>query len=143
MRTLKLTESFLSFSIATGQDSSTITTLQQSQSSSTRIHPKVRKSRFHLLHSITVSFCLLVFALIGNFDFNRDGKISFGEFVQSLWQLQRMDDAKEVMMVSNSIRTRSIEGTRTGVGVSVEKNTVSPKQPSTDLADVSIPEAQD
>ena len=86
---------------------------------------------------------MLVFALIGNFDFNRDGKISFGEFVQSLWQLQRMDDAKEVMMVSNSIRTRSIEGTRTGVGVSVEKNTVSPKQPSTDLADVSIPEAQD
>ena len=141
MRTLKLTASFSSFSIATGPDSSTIMTLLRSRSSLTKIHPKVRKSIFHILHSITVSFCLLVFALIGNFDFNRDGKISFGEFVQSLWQLQRMDDAKEVMMVSNSIRTRSIEGTRTGV--SVQKNTVSPKQPSTDLADVSIPEAQD
>jgi len=28
-----------------------------------------------------------VFALIGNFDSNKDGKVSFGEFVQSLWQL--------------------------------------------------------
>lgn len=28
-----------------------------------------------------------VFALIGNFDLNQDGKISFGEFVQSLWHL--------------------------------------------------------
>ena len=44
-----------------------------------------------------------MFALIGNFDFNKDGKISFGEFVQSLWQLQRIDDAKDVMMVSRSM----------------------------------------
>ena len=34
-----------------------------------------------MFHSLTVSFCVIVFALIGNFDFNRDGKISFGEFV--------------------------------------------------------------
>lgn len=47
-----------------------------------------------------------------------------------------MDDAKEVMLVSNSIRTKSIEGTRKGA--SVQKN-----QPSSDLADVSVPEAQE
>ena len=36
--------------------------------------------------NVNFSFTV-VFALIGNFDFNGDGKISFGEFVQSLWQL--------------------------------------------------------
>jgi len=44
-----------------------------------------------------------VFALIGNFDVNQDGKVSFGEFVQSLWHLQRRDDAKEHMAVSQSM----------------------------------------
>ena len=45
-----------------------------------------------------------VFALIGNFDLNQDGKVSFGEFVQSLWHLQKMEDAKEHFMISQSIR---------------------------------------
>lgn len=31
---------------------------------------------------------------------NADGKVSFGEFVQSLWYLQKQDDQKDHMMVS-------------------------------------------
>ena len=53
---------------------------------------------------MTLTFCLVVFALIGNFDINQDGKVSFGEFVQSLWHLQKSDDAKEHYMISQSIR---------------------------------------
>ena len=63
-------------------------------------------------------FCFsfhLVFALIGNFDHNGDGKISFGEFVQSLWQLQKIDDAKEVAMVSRSIHAKSISDAATNL----------------------------
>ena len=41
-----------------------------------------------------------VFSLVGNFDTNEDGKVSFGEFVQSLWHLHRLDDVKEHMAVS-------------------------------------------
>ena len=48
-----------------------------------------------------------MFALIGNFDLNQDGKVSFGEFVQSLWHLQKVDDYKEHMQVSHSIRESS------------------------------------
>ena len=45
-----------------------------------------------------------MFALIGTFDLNQDGKVSFGEFVQSLWHLQKMEDAKEHFMISQSVR---------------------------------------
>ena len=41
-----------------------------------------------------------VFQLIGNFDLNQDGKVSFGEFVQSLWHLQKVDDAREHFEIS-------------------------------------------
>ena len=47
-----------------------------------------------------------VFALIGNFDLNQDGKVSFGEFVQSLWHLQKVEDANEHLMVSQSMQMR-------------------------------------
>ena len=45
-----------------------------------------------------------VFSLIGNFDTNQDGKVSFGEFVQSLWYMQQQDDRQDSMMVSHSLR---------------------------------------
>ena len=45
-----------------------------------------------------------VFQLIGSFDLNMDGKVSFGEFVQSLWHLQKEDDHRELQRVSVSIR---------------------------------------
>ena len=49
-----------------------------------------------------------MFSLIGNFDLNQDGKVSFGEFVQSLWHLQKVDDYKEHMQVSQSLRESSL-----------------------------------
>ena len=49
-----------------------------------------------------------MFSLIGNFDLNQDGKVSFGEFVQSLWHLQKVDDYKEHMQVSHSLRESSL-----------------------------------
>lgn len=55
-----------------------------------------------------------VFSLVGNFDTNQDGKVSFGEFVQSLWHLHRMDDVKEHMAVSQSLRGRSNLNITTG-----------------------------
>jgi len=47
------------------------------------------EGKYDQIELIYLFICLffIVFALIGNFDLNQDGKISFGEFVQSLWHL--------------------------------------------------------
>ena len=51
-----------------------------------------------------VNFSLtIVLALIRNWVINDDGKISRGELVRSLCQVQRIDDAKEVMIESQTI----------------------------------------
>ena len=63
---------------------------------------------FLIFYSCLSTFLYLVFALIGTFDLNQDGKVSFGEFVQSLWHLQKVEDAKEHFMISQSIRGNSI-----------------------------------
>lgn len=55
-----------------------------------------------------------VFNLIGNFDTNQDGKVSFGEFVQSLWYLQKMDDQNDNLMVSQSMK---LDGSQLGASV--------------------------
>jgi len=43
------------------------------------------------LKSLIYLYCL-VFGLIGGFDANQDGRVSFGEFVQALWVMQQGDE---------------------------------------------------
>lgn len=45
-------------------------------------------------------YALAVFGLIKGFDENNDSKISFGEFVSSLWTLERRDEEIEIAQVS-------------------------------------------
>lgn len=46
--------------------------------------------QLHFVHTCSV------FGLIKGFDANNDSKISFGEFVSSLWTLERRDDELEM-----------------------------------------------
>ena len=44
-----------------------------------------------------------MFDVIGGFDKDGDGKVSFGEFVQALWKTQNEDEINETMALSQSM----------------------------------------
>ena len=46
---------------------------------------------------------IIVFGLIGGFDANQDGRVSFGEFVQALWIMQQGDEEDEKQFFSRSM----------------------------------------
>ena len=47
-------------------------------------------------------FISAVFGIIGGFDANNDGKVSFGEFVQALWIMQQGEEDKQRQFFSKT-----------------------------------------
>ena len=51
---------------------------------------------------VTDHFISPVFGIIGGFDANSDGRVSFGEFVQALWVMQQGDEDKQRQFFSRT-----------------------------------------